>query len=78
LRVVLGKRWNGLADKTHILLFTALTLRVFIERSGFRVTRLRTLSGPYLPVPLQRIMDGIRQGGTLYLVAEKLDRSEEF
>ncbi len=64
------KRWYGFIDKTHIHLFTPLSLKHLVEKAGFRIINLKT---PFHPLPeiLQIALNKTGLGGQIWLVAQK-------
>ena len=41
-RLIMGKKWPALKDKTHRIFFTPFTLKFTVERAGFKVLEVRT------------------------------------
>jgi SAM-dependent methyltransferase len=66
-RLVRGDRWSGATDPQHRILFTRYSLRLLVEREGFRVDRIdapiRALGARGIPHPAV--------GGQLVCLAKK-------
>lgn len=67
LRSVLGQRWHGLADKTHLYFFDAFSLGHLLEKAGWRPLRSITTSGA--PGLAGRVLSRTRVGGELCILA---------
>lgn len=67
LRLLLGKRWHGLADPTHVHFFTRFTLQHVLQAGGWRPATWRTFSSA--PGPLRSIFERSRVGSELCVVA---------
>lgn len=67
LRPLLGRRWHGLADDTHLYFFTAFTLRHLLEKTGWQPHRTITTSSA--PGLAGRLIARAGAGGELCLVA---------
>ena len=66
LRLVLGRRWHGLTDDTHLYFFTSFTLGHLLRKTGWRVERAMTTSS----VPgVGRVLARTGIGGELCMVA---------
>jgi hypothetical protein len=62
--------WHSYRDTTHIYLFTPVSLRFLMERSGLNVVRVET-SFHSLPKIPRCIADKTGLGGQIWLVVEK-------
>jgi 2-polyprenyl-3-methyl-5-hydroxy-6-metoxy-1,4-benzoquinol methylase len=64
------EEWHGYHDKTHLYLFTPLSLKFLVERSGFKTVKIET---PFHPLPrfIQKIVNKLGLGGQIWLVGEK-------
>jgi 2-polyprenyl-3-methyl-5-hydroxy-6-metoxy-1,4-benzoquinol methylase len=69
-RLWMGEKWSGVVDKSHLYLFTPLSLRILVDRVGFNVVRLET---PFFPLPkfIRKIADKTGLGGSIWLTARK-------
>jgi 2-polyprenyl-3-methyl-5-hydroxy-6-metoxy-1,4-benzoquinol methylase len=64
------KEWHGYYDKTHLYLFTPVSLNFLVERSGFKIVKTET---PFHPLPefIQKIVNKTSLGGQIWLVGKK-------
>ncbi len=72
-RRLLGRRWFGLSDATHLVFYTPFSLATLLARTGFAVTTSTTLSaaGTGLAGTANAFIERFGQGGTLLIVAQK-------
>jgi 2-polyprenyl-3-methyl-5-hydroxy-6-metoxy-1,4-benzoquinol methylase len=66
LRIVLGKRWHGLADETHVYFFTRFTLEQLLRASGWAPIAHHTFSSA--PWGLGTAFEHTRIGSELCVV----------
>lgn len=66
-RRLLGARWHGLHDKTHLCLFTSFTLSYLLRQTGWAPMSSGTTSGG--PHALRPMLEAFRVGGELYFIA---------
>lgn len=71
LRYARGKKWFGVADSGHVMLFTAFTLAHLLRSAGFQVEMMRTelFTGSWI----DRVLRPLRVGGTLFAIAIKTE-----
>jgi SAM-dependent methyltransferase len=69
-RPLMGARWHGLRDRTHLCFFTSFTLGHLIRQTGWTVLSSGTTSGG--PQPLQSLFQMLGVGGELYVVARAI------
>ncbi len=69
-RLIMGKRWHGYSDKTHLYLFTPESLAFSLESVGFKIKKLES---PFHPFPkfVQSFANRLGLGGQIWLVAKK-------
>lgn len=67
LRPMLGRRWHGLEDDTHLYFFTAFSLTHLMAKSGWQPCRVLTRSGAAGVVG--RLLALSRSGGELCVLA---------
>lgn len=67
LRPLLGPRWHGLEDETHLYFFTAFSLTHLLSKAGWQACRTVTHSGASGPVG--KLITLSRSGGELCIVA---------
>lgn len=70
MRFVRGKKWFGVADPAHMLLFTEFTLSHLLERCGFRPV-LRTVEA-FTGLAVEPVLRFLKVGGTLLVSARKV------
>ena len=65
--------WHGFRDETHIYLFTPLSIRFLVERSGFKVLAVEAPLMPLRKAPriINKIVNRFNLGGTVFVIAEK-------
>lgn len=68
LRPLLGKRWHGFADTTHIYFFTRFALEHLLAASGWRPTNRHTFSSA--PWALGWIFEHVGIAGELCVISE--------
>jgi len=61
-------KWYGFTDITHKYLFTLASLKLLVERAGFRVI---TATAPFMPLKRLSIVSRLGLGGSIFLLAEK-------
>lgn len=67
IRPVLGRRWHGLEDDTHLYFFDAFSLTHLLSKAGWKTSRVVTRSGA--PGVIGRFLTLSRCGGELCIVA---------
>ncbi len=69
-QIIRGNDWHGFKDRTHLYLFTPVSLKYLVIQAGFKVTRLTT---PFHPLPgmVQKLVNRTCLGGQIWLVGEK-------
>jgi hypothetical protein len=70
MRWVLKPSWYGLGDPSHLIFFSAFTLRVLLERSGFGIERAWTESRSAFPL-YDSLARTFNVGGQLCVLARK-------
>lgn len=70
VRPLLGGRWHGLLDATHLYFFTAFTLSELVRRTGWRPIRRTTMSGA--PGILRPVFEFAGVGGQLCVLARAI------
>jgi SAM-dependent methyltransferase len=68
LRPLLGRRWHGLADPTHVYFFTLFALQHVLRVAGWRPVGRRTFSSA--PGPLGWSFEHVRIAGELCVISE--------
>jgi len=67
-KLIQGRRWLAYQDATHLFLFTKYTLKKLVEKTGFKIARLETVSS--LPV-LGSLLRKIGLAGNIWLAGRK-------
>lgn len=71
LRPLLGQRWHGLLDDTHLYFFNSFSLKHLLGKAGWRTCRVFTASGA--SGVLGRLVGLSRAGGELCVLATTRD-----
>ena len=72
IRLLLGKRWYALKDKTHLYYFDSFSMTYILAKAGYRIEKKHTYSGLSL-APLNFVLERSQQGGQLTILAKKAD-----
>lgn len=68
VRRLTGERWFALSDESHVLFYTAFTLRHLLTKTGFAIQRIDKM--PFTGSRIKdAILQGIGDGGTLLCIA---------
>ena len=67
---ILGNKWFGYQDKTHLYLFNRESLRFLLKQAGFEVLKDEIIFYP-APSFLRPVFGNVNIGGSLWTVAKK-------
>lgn len=64
-RRIMGGKWIGFCDETHLIFFTVRELKYILNKAGFEVRKAETIFTP-LPQILSTILRGFNLGGKIW------------
>lgn len=71
-RRIMGKKWIGFRDETHIILYSIHGLRFMLRKVGFKVLKAETFFTP-LPQVISKLLRPFNLGGKIWVTSTRRD-----